>query len=155
MAFIEGPIAEDPETGNANPTHPSTHNQETTMWLTTTFGFFSIVQKDGDKHLTVRARVRADLDELRTRYLPELSKTVALDRTDYRYRATVPGAALAKAMAAIVADITYDNFKAEVELRQGQDRELVYSRVWGVLHDDLPKLDVLGARTRVGRTSKR
>lgn len=28
------------------------------MWLQTTIGFFSIVQKDGEPDLTVRARVR-------------------------------------------------------------------------------------------------
>jgi hypothetical protein len=35
------------------------------MWLLTNFGFFSIVQKKGTKNLTIRARMKVDLDELR------------------------------------------------------------------------------------------
>lgn len=37
------------------------------MWVLTTFGFFSVVQKRDTKHLTVWARVRSDLDRLRAR----------------------------------------------------------------------------------------
>jgi hypothetical protein len=46
------------------------------MWLFTTFGFFSVVQKSHSDGLTVRARDAADLDRLRAEYLPELSATV-------------------------------------------------------------------------------
>ena len=45
------------------------------MWLLTPIGFFSIVQKPDDttrNTLTVRARVRQDLESLRLRYLPGL-----------------------------------------------------------------------------------
>ena len=35
------------------------------MWLFTTVGFFSVVQKPGTDKLTVRARVAPDLDRLR------------------------------------------------------------------------------------------
>jgi hypothetical protein len=34
------------------------------MWHFTTIGFFSAVWKDGEQHLTVRARSSADLDGL-------------------------------------------------------------------------------------------
>lgn len=34
------------------------------MWLMTTVGFFSIVRKPGETDLTVRARVRSDLEAL-------------------------------------------------------------------------------------------
>lgn len=111
------------------------------MWLFTDFAFLSIVQKNNDDLLTVRSRVRADLDELRRRYLPELSPTIALRHADYAYRARVPRAALAKAMTAIVMDLDYANFKAEVEQTQGYEREDVYATVWSVLQEDLPKLD--------------
>jgi len=43
------------------------------MWLITNFGFFSVVQKPGDDMLTVRSRVKADLEELQNRYIPNLS----------------------------------------------------------------------------------
>lgn len=111
------------------------------MWLMTTFGFFSVVQKHGTKNLTVRARVQADLDRLRESYLPELTPTRTTPDNDYRYRATVSHADLGAALARIVADITYDNFKSEVERTQGRSREVVYHDVWGVLHDGLPPLD--------------
>ena len=111
------------------------------MWLLTTFGFFSVVQKRGTKQLTVRARVRSDLDRLRTRYLPSLTATRTTPHNDYRYRATVGHGDLASAMGKIVGDITYDNFKSEVEAAQGHRRELAYAEVWEVLHDRLPALD--------------
>ena len=40
------------------------------MWLITTAGFYSIVQKSGEKDLTIRSRVRKDLEALRDKYLP-------------------------------------------------------------------------------------
>ena len=59
------------------------------MWLTTPIGFYSIVEKVWDKDeglLTVRARVREDLDVLRDRYLPSLGPTSEDPRSDYRFR---------------------------------------------------------------------
>ena len=53
------------------------------MWLFTTSGFFSIVQKTGDVHLTVWARVAADLDALRQRYLPALPILAAQDHCPF------------------------------------------------------------------------
>ena len=47
------------------------------MWTLTPLGFFSVVRKPGQTRLTVRARVESDLESLRTRYLPELTPTVA------------------------------------------------------------------------------
>lgn len=111
------------------------------MWIMTTVGFFSVVQKEGANHLTVRSRVAADLDQLRARYLPELSPTTATPGNDYRYRATVSHAAFGEAMSRIVANVTYSNFKSEVEHVQGLERELVYAKVWTVLHQGLPPLD--------------
>ena len=103
------------------------------MWIFTTFGFFSIVQKPGDERLTVRARARQDLDALRSQYLPSLSETIEGAGTDYRYRATVPRAELAGAMSRIVTDVTYANFKSEVAARSGHGRSNLYHRVWEVM----------------------
>jgi hypothetical protein len=103
------------------------------MWIFTTFGFFSVVQKRGSPLLTIRARVRDDLDSLRVRHLPSLSPTIAGAGTDYRYRATVSHEQLALAMAAITRDIDYSNFKSEVVRRQDPSRARVYHRVWDAL----------------------
>ena len=48
------------------------------MWLMTNFGFFSFVQKPGDELLTLRSRVKMDLETLR-----------ATPESDCQYRARV------------------------------------------------------------------
>jgi len=78
------------------------------MWIITTTGFYSVVEKRWDSErgtLTVRARVRGDLDALRTKYLPELEPTQEDADADYRYRAQAPRAAVAAAFARAVGDI--------------------------------------------------
>jgi hypothetical protein len=105
------------------------------MWLFTNVGFFSVVQKPGTDCLTVRGRVAGDLDRLREHYLPELSATVAGAGTDYPYRATVGHEEFARALAQLVRDVDYPNFKSEVGARMGYERAHVYGRVWGALLD--------------------
>lgn len=102
------------------------------MWMATTFGFYSVVQKKGESFLTVRARVREDLDALRA-YCPELGPTIDTPMADYGFRAMVTHADWAQAMARIGSAIDYSNFKHEVELRQGSARASVYARVWAAL----------------------
>ena len=104
------------------------------MWICTTIGFFSVCQKPSDTDLTVRTRVKADLDELRKQYLPTLGPTIEGAGTDYPYRAKVSHGDLAEAMTKLVKDIDYGNFKQAVENRQGLERERIYSKVWGALH---------------------
>lgn len=109
------------------------------MWLVTDFGFFSVVQKPGDAEagtLTVRARVRGDLETLRDTHLPELGPIREGAGTDYACRAQAPRAAVAAAMARAVEAIDYDNFKNSVRKRQGRERESVLHDVW----TDLMKL---------------
>ena len=103
------------------------------MWLFTTIGFFSIVQKPRDSFLTIRARVKSDLDRLRKGCMPELSDTIAGGGTDYPYRATISYEDFAKGMEKIVKDIRYSNFKAEVEAKMGSKRESIYLEVWRTL----------------------
>lgn len=103
------------------------------MWLITTIGFFSVVQKPGETDLTVRSRVASDLDELRSKYLPELGPTLANEGTDYPFRAKVGHEPMARAVAQLVRDIDYGNFKDEVTRRQGGLRHRVYAAVWSRL----------------------
>jgi 8-oxo-dGTP pyrophosphatase MutT (NUDIX family) len=102
------------------------------MWTLTPFGFFSAVRKHGDAHLTIRARVAADLDALRVR-CPTLSPTVSGGGTDYPFRATCSPEAWGDALAAMGRDIDYANFKDEVARRQGHARAKVYGGVWSHL----------------------
>lgn len=103
------------------------------MWLFTTIGFFSVVQKDGEQHLTVRSRSSADLDSLRNSFMPELSATIAKKDTDYPFRATITKPAFSKGMARIGESIDYHNFKDEVAERMGSERAHTYHHVWSAL----------------------
>jgi len=106
------------------------------MWLFTDFGFFSTVQKHAqDDFLTVRARAATDLDQLRDRYLPELSDTIVGGGSDYPYRATVGHAEFARALAEIAEGISYSNFKSQVHKTLGSDRAHGLMDVWkAMLH---------------------
>lgn len=107
------------------------------MWLLTTFGFFSVVEKPGDREadaLTVRARVKADLEHLRAKYLPGLGEISESSTTDYRYRAQASKPQVMKAFAAIAKDIDYSNFKSAVGNRMGSARAKTYGKVWDVLY---------------------
>ena len=58
------------------------------MWLMTNFGFFSIVKKEGEVNLTVRARVKQDLLNLEG----ALSAVHRGDRRERLHRLPVPRA---------------------------------------------------------------
>lgn len=107
------------------------------MWLMTPVGFFSVVRKPTDLEfdtLTVRARVRSDLEGLKARYLPELSAIQDSRVNDYRFRAVAPKVAVARAVARLVQDLDYSNFKDEVHRQQGAPRARLYHDVWATLH---------------------
>lgn len=123
------------------------------MWVMSNIGFFSIVQKPGDKHLTVRARVKNDLDNLRQLYLPELSLSVGNAGTDYPWRATVTHEAFAVAFGKMVMDIGHGNFKKEVAKKQGDARAVRYQKVGSALND-LPQEDKLATVKAAGVLSE-
>lgn len=118
------------------------------MWLFTPIGFFSVVQKDDSNVLTVRARVREDLDALRQSYLPSLTTTETTPSADYRYRAVASHAAFSEALAKIGAGIGYANFKDEVANCQGVKRSQVYGRVWTTLLDLASPPQKAGPKTK-------
>lgn len=106
------------------------------MWIVSTLGFFSIVEKPWDPKtgtLTVRARARQDLEQLRDAVLPELGAIREDDGSDYRFRAQAPKAAVANALRQLAERIDYDNFKDAVGDRQGEERAHVYHDVWAAL----------------------
>jgi hypothetical protein len=111
------------------------------MWIVTTFGLFSVMQEEGAGNPTVGALVRADLDQLRDRYLPGLSVIEVTQGRDRGYRATVSRQELSDAITKIVADITYDNLEAEVMREQSHVPARVYAEVWATLDNGLSPLD--------------
>jgi 8-oxo-dGTP pyrophosphatase MutT (NUDIX family) len=102
------------------------------MWLITKYGFFSVVHKSGSpkEELTVRSRVRSDLENLKLKYLPELGTITESSQTDYRYRATAKRQDVMAAFVKAIGDIDYSNFKDEVAKVQGKSRAHVYGEVW-------------------------
>ena len=103
------------------------------MWLFTSIGFFSVVKKAGEQHLTVRARCSADLDSLRQQFMPELSPTSTKGGHDYPFRAIINQPAFAAGLSRLGSAIDYDNFKDEVADRMGPERAHTYHKVWSSL----------------------
>lgn len=102
----------------------------------TDLGFFSIVQKPEDKGtglLTIRSRVRADLEALGKR-LTFKGGIAEKAGTDYPYRARASQADVAAVLAQLAADIDYSNFKDRVKAVQGPARAAAYNGVWDVLY---------------------
>ena len=100
------------------------------MWILTPFGFFSVVQKEGDRMLSVRSRVHADLQNLIQAYLPNVQNIEEGGYSDYPYRIFVSHSAWGQALDTIARDIDYPNFKRTVKRRQGPKRSEIYRRVW-------------------------
>ena len=103
------------------------------MWLITTFGYFSVVQKNADRSaglVTVRARIRKDLDRLRDRYLPSMGEVDEGGGKDYPYRVKVSREAMAGAFYEAIMDLDYSNFKAATAAELGFKREDAYMQVW-------------------------
>jgi len=105
------------------------------MWLMTNFGFFSVVQKPGDELLTVRTRVKKDLEMLREKYIPGLGEIIDTPKADYQFRTRVQKEVFAEAMRKVALDISYDNFKNSVVKVQGSKRAHIYHDVWSTLWD--------------------
>ncbi len=107
------------------------------MWLVTPIGFFSIAQKSGDEFsgtLTVRARVHNDLIALRQHYLPSLGEIQESHNTDYRFHATASRTDISSAFSRILDTLNYDNFKNEVDKKQGHKRSTLYHEVSDILY---------------------
>lgn len=125
------------------------------MWVLTPFGFFSVVQKSFEPHgvLTIRARSRGDLENLRDQYLEsKMSQIIEDVHADYQFRATVINKDWAEAVGQMSMDIDYDNFKNEVKARQGSERATIYSRVWSDLYEiqhPTPRREQITAQTDI------
>ena len=93
------------------------------MWIMTNNSYLSIVSKDcAPAELLVRARRAGDIE----RIFPD-AKATRNTNSDYLYRAVLPRDAVKQALAAMIDQIDYPNFKDSVE-----DRSLhaAYVSVW-------------------------
>ena len=101
------------------------------MWVFTTQGFVSLVQKPGSESLTVRARDRRSLDALAT--LAGVG-VVETPMADYPYRIVVDRAVLTDWLVAVVGELHYPNFKSAVATSRGWDYAHALTSVWSDMH---------------------
>ena len=106
------------------------------MWIFTPIGFFSVAKKehDAEDEITIRARVRADLEALKA-YVASMSEIREDRNADYWYRATAKHEDFAEAAAQLVRDIDYSNFKNQVAYKQGSNRSSRYREVSSVMYE--------------------
>jgi hypothetical protein len=105
------------------------------MWIQTTIGFFSIVQKPEDvagDTLTVRARSRDHLEALKLAYLQESGPIQVGGATDYPSRLVADRMAVEDAVSMAVAAIDYSNFKDAVA-ENDPNAAAIYGKVWAQL----------------------
>ncbi|MBF0244759.1 MAG: hypothetical protein HQL31_05755 [Planctomycetes bacterium] len=109
------------------------------MWLSTKYGFFSIVcahNDNGESHpnlMMVRARKEAHLEKLRE-FCPELGEIVHNKGTDYPCRIIAKRDVVIGMTTKLAADIDYNNFKNAAHDETPNDRdylEFLHS-VWGL-----------------------
>lgn len=105
------------------------------MWICSSLGFFSIVEKQpGEFH--VRARVLRDLKNLIAALPGEANRPKIITRkiSDYRYRIVVEMPLLFDIFAALRRSIDYSNFKARIASDPHQDHKVPkYSAFWAAM----------------------
>lgn len=106
------------------------------MWLATKHGFFSIVKKGPDE-FHIRARVKADLENLKRGCAPagiELPPINTWRTADYRHRIVCTRLEYFDVMELLVNSIDYSNFKSEIAATPDQMEKLsAYHEIWHTL----------------------
>jgi hypothetical protein len=100
------------------------------MWLFTTSGFISIVEKDAN-HLAVRARDSLSLSSLAQSYDVEIRRTPA---ADYPYRIMITKDQFKNHLHNQAGLIDYKNFKSRVSVTCGRLFSRALTKVWSVMH---------------------
>lgn len=96
------------------------------MWLMVSNAFLSVVHKDCQPdELLVRARVKGHIEAV----FPD-AKVTESTHTDYRYRAVLPRAVVAQALADQAMNLNYGNYKNTVKNNRFHD---ALARVWSVM----------------------
>jgi hypothetical protein len=100
------------------------------MWLFTSSGFISIVEKDAD-HLAVRARDSLSLSSLAQSYGVEIRSTPA---ADYPYRIFITKDQFKNWLSNQPGQIEYKNFKSQVSITRGKNFANALLKVWAAMH---------------------
>jgi len=97
------------------------------MWIFTTEGFVSVVEKAGEGELTVRARDERSLAALSAAAgVPVIETPMA----DYPFRVIITREVLGAWLVEHVAGLDYSNFKSAVSRTRGWDYAHALSAVW-------------------------
>ncbi|NLS97585.1 MAG: NUDIX domain-containing protein [Planctomycetaceae bacterium] len=102
------------------------------MWITTSLGFFSVVEKSDDEYqttLTVQAHLKEDLESLREQVLPTIGPITDADGPDYQFEAKCSRTELATALSEITLGIDYRRLEETVKTFQGEQRSNLYHHV--------------------------
>lgn len=103
------------------------------MWLFTRTGFISVTDdKTRPHHFLVRARVKADLERLRTEMDAEGIAILETPERDYGFRMTVHKADFVKVMVDQLMEIDYTNVKDAIDLGE-PERHAAMLRVWSAM----------------------
>ena len=100
------------------------------MWLFTSSGFISIVEKDAD-HLAVRARDVLSLSSLAQSYGVEIRSTPT---ADYPYRLLLSKDQFKNYLHNQAGLINYKNFKSEVAITRSEAFANILLKVWSAMH---------------------
>lgn len=101
------------------------------MWLSFNNAFLSVVHKDcADDELLVSARRKGDIE----RVFPGV-KVRKTPHNDYLFRAVVKRERVAAALAKLVGELNYGNFKNSVH---EDNLHRAYARVWHVMGEVQP-----------------
>ncbi len=104
------------------------------MWLCTDLGFFSVVRK-GTNEYHIRARVRRDLENLKTAMAVDLGAQLpdiqCWPAADYRWRVVVGFQSWAVIGNYLMRSISYSNFKSRIGSLPDQKNKLnAYHELW-------------------------
>ena len=105
------------------------------MWLVTQHGFYNVVQYPEDKRtdlLTIKARRKGDLVELRKLIALGKIEDGAETGADYRYRVKAMRSDVQAGMGEMIGRIDYAKTKGRVH-EVHPDREEIYLSTWNVL----------------------
>ena len=100
------------------------------MWLFTSSGFISIVEKDADR-LAVRARDSLSLSSLAQSYGVEIRTTPT---ADYPYRIFITKDQFKNWLSNQPGQIEYKNFKSQVSITRGKNFANALLKVWSAMH---------------------
>lgn len=109
------------------------------MWIATTFGFLSATKRPAksltdygnpEMDLQVRARDRKALSALRRFMSNETTRIISTEDSDYRFRVYCESEKFALAMARMVFEIDYTNFKDAVD---NEGLHTMYMNIWLVV----------------------